>query len=176
MNASEMATPHKPAQSPSSISPNSSSSTSLVETPEAADPSPRSSFPQHHKVYLEGIPEQLGKQARQPPQHVLDNQSYDSLLTSLEEEDQLSLADEESFYFTPLEEAPVHRLDRVKRELKVRAELLDYVSQELPQAQQEELRAQEQVSCCSIWFALWCPSIRSRNTLVVPFGTIGKKA
>lgn len=160
----EMATPIKPlamdTATPTSLSPASSTGSPPDDTPLAIDPQ---SSPILRQVYVEGIPEQLGSNSSSPetsqqpkqdshqkqstPQHqpFCDTDSFDSLLSSLDEADQLSLADDESFYFTPLEEPPNDRMDRLRRELKLRSELLEYLARDHPPAYAEKLVAQEQV-------------------------------
>lgn len=129
-----------------------------LDTPIAVDPEPESRV---HKVILEGIPQHMGssstpptskaaaaaaqKSASSPPRLSFDNKSYDSLLSSLDEVDELSLEeDEDSFYFSPMEEPPLDRIERLKRELDLRRELLQYLAKGQPAAYVEQLAIQEQ--------------------------------
>lgn len=129
-----------------------------LDTPIAVEPSPESSLVRH-KVILEGIPRHMGssctpplkaavvaaqQRARSPQRLSFDNNSYDSLLSSLDEVDELSLEeDEDSFYFSPMEEPPLDRIERLKRELELRSELLQYLAKGQPAAYVEQLAVQE---------------------------------
>lgn len=136
-----------------------------IDTPAAAEPSPLA-FSENKVVYLEGIPEHLGRQRRQeqqqqqhqneattqeptennkqpspPPPAGFDDHSLESVLSSLEDAEAVSL--DESYYFTPVEQKPLSRIGKLQRELQLRSELLGYLSIGQPAAHIEALAQEE---------------------------------
>ena len=139
----------------SSESPSSSTAASAVspsiDTPVAAEPSPlQEAFGK--VVYFEGIPEHLGqKQHASSPRNNkqqtpappgFDDGSLESVLSSLDDDEALSL--DESYYFTPVEERPCNRLEKLKRELQLRSELLQILARGQPAAYVEQLTREEE--------------------------------
>lgn len=134
---------------------------SAMDTPLAVEPpTPTSAF--EKVIYLEGIPEHVGQHRgqkdssyrsniRHPPpqqQHALyspppdfDDHSLDSVLSSLEDAEAISL--DESYYFTPVEEKPTSRISKVKLELQLRSELLEYLVRGQSESYVEQLMREE---------------------------------
>jgi len=128
---------HKPRDEHASNAP------TLVETPSsnaqtlsmdklaAVEPSFDANSPTNI-VYLEGIPEHLHSHRQQSPALPkaptgFDDQSLESIMSSLEDAELISL-DDDSYYFTPCEERPCTRMEKLKRELNLRSELLEYLN------------------------------------------------
>lgn len=116
--------------------------------------------------YLEGIPVQaLQQHQQQQQQHqqedprcwLLDDASFDSLLSSLESDEELSFIEEEQeededgstttssatntsngFYYTPMEERPNGRVEQVKRDLQWRWEFLEHFTKKTKQQRQQQ--------------------------------------
>ena len=131
-----------------------------LDTPVAVEPSLNLESASFEKIiYLEGIPEHLGhhrecqtsqqsthqhqhKEATYPPPPSdFDDYSLDSMLSSLDEAEELSL--DESYYFTPIEEKPINRVSKVKVELQLRSELLEYLVKGQPPSYVEQLMREE---------------------------------
>ena len=148
---------------------------SAMDTPLAVEPSPAPTSAFEKVIYLEGIPEHVGQHHRQkesscrnnqrqtslqqqeqllypPPPPDFDDHSLDSVLSSLEDAEAISL--DESYYFTPVEEKPTSRISKVKLELQLRSELLEYLVKGQPpsfveQLMREEATVQEWTLACA---------------------------